>query len=678
MGRLRSHLAAFARDEDGQTVVIVGLMFTLMLGFTALAFDVGIYYAERRTLQDAVDAAALACVRAYSQASATSATAHAAAKDVLENYNLKGSVSRLYASYQVPAQGSETYYDSIVSGPTLKHGILPQLSPYTGCRVAVYIDVPTTLIKIANPDLQTIALNARAYAIAKGGMVPVVVPKYSNGPGPGNGDAANFIHHTMAEGSDYQCTVTNEAGCVAASTTSKGREFVLFGQGQSATNQSQFFGYIAPDIRDFQTANPPGSENLVHTAYNGVAPNASVQTLKDFEANWILEGYPGPDICTVSTTNFLPCAEVAVINGASVGIFIDPIKQRYKLGDKLLAQLYDGTVKTIPNFTINFPNLVVSASTQTVPAQSVSFTYSGQFAASSAQVTTTFIPDDGTVTQGASCSTCGDTLNPWHPNTTCGAGCSATSGTFASNPTPNETATSYTQTWSGVITTNVPKGIYVVFLKGVSSAPYAGREQINLTTVNVADQKRQFFIDTSDGYVNVASVGTAATYTISVTDGTGQNKWSTPHSSYPITLAIDQCPKNGSTTLTCFFGTSAPGDQTTTVTSLTGTKTLTVQTTGATSGATYTGWIRASGVDADGKKVTRVLKITTAVNVTAGGTTDYVDVLGFAVFEVTCVGTAPECPNDVKGKAISGWFTSVNDPALAIGKKYGLVPWETN
>ncbi|MBI2323370.1 MAG: Tad domain-containing protein, partial [Chloroflexi bacterium] len=304
--------SAFAADDDGQTVVLMALMFTMMLGFAALAVDVGLYYAERRNLQDAVDAAALACVRAYSEANATSATAWAAAETILENYNLKRSPGNLYTSYQVPAQGSETYYDSIVSGQTLKNGVLPQLSPYTGCRVAVYVDVPTTLLKIANPGLQTLALNARAYAIAKGGMIPIVVPKYSNGPGPGNGDTSNFIHHTMAENQDYQCTTSSDSGCTAASTTTKGREFVLFGASQKATNDNSFRGYIAPDVRDFQTQ---VNDQYQHTSYNGVAADASINTLKDFEANWILEGYPGPDICTVSTTSFLPCAEVAVING---------------------------------------------------------------------------------------------------------------------------------------------------------------------------------------------------------------------------------------------------------------------------------------------------------------------------------------------------------------------------
>ena len=673
MGRLRASLAAFSGDDDGQTVVLMALTFTVMLGFTALAFDAGRYYAERRSLQDAVDSSALACARTYAQGG-SSADAYAAAETNLEGYNLKNSLGELFSSYQVPAQGSETYYGGIVTAQNLKNGVLTQTSPTQGCRVAVYIDVPTTLLKIANPALQTIALNARAYAIAKGGMLPVVVPKYSNGPGPGNGSTSSFIHHTMAEGQDYQCSTSTDAGCTAASTAAKGREFVLFGAAQKATNDNSFRGYIALDIRDFQT-DMDNNGVPEHTPYNGVSATASVNTLKDFEANWIYEGYPGPDICIVSTTSFLPCAEVAVINGGSAGHFIPPIGTRYKVGDRLLAQLYDGTVKTIPNFTISFPTLIVANSTQSVANQTVAYTYSAQYAASSAQVTTTFYADDGTITQGASCASCGDTLNPWHPNTICG--CSATpasntTASFSSNPTPNETATSYNQTWSGITTTSAPKGIYVLFQKGVSSVPYAGIEQVNVTTVNIADQQRQFHIDTSDTYVNVAAAGTDATYTMRVTDGNGATRWSTPHSTYPVTLKIEQCPKNGATTLTCFFGATSPGTQTESITSLTGTRTLTVQTTGAISNTTYTGWIRASGLDEDGKKVTRLLKVRTGVNIAEGGTTEYVDILGFAVFEVTAIDS-----NDVSGKAVTGWTNNPNDSAVAVGKKLGLVPWET-
>jgi len=641
-------------DEGGQTIVLVALMFTMLCGFGALSLDVGRFYAERRFLQDAVDAAALACAREYANGS-TSPQAWSKADVILTGYNLKSDPLGLTITY--PVQNGEEYFGGVVLPKELKSGILPVSAPALGCRVALYVAVPTALIRIVNPSLQTIGLGAQAYAKAKGGLVPVVVPKHSNGPGPGNGDPTNFIHHTMRESFDYQCSVTSDVLCTAADATNKGREFVLFGASQKASNDNSFRGYIALDVRDFQTVDP-GTGNLVHLSYNGVAPDANVNTLKDFEANWIKEGYPGPDLCTISSTSFLPCSEVAVINGASAGIFIAPIKDRYKIGDRLLAQLYDGTVKTIPNFTISMPTLLVSTGTATVPNQTVVFSFSSQFQAAGATVTTSFISDNGTVTGGT-----GDALNPWNTG-------NATAGSFSQTPTPPNVA-SYNQTWSGITTTNAPQGISVAFLQGVAGAPYAGRTNLNVVTVNISDQKRQFAIDGSETYKNVATAGTDATYSISVTTQGGQTNWNAGANS--ITLQIDQCPKNtaGTVTLTCFLGTS-PGVQSLT-TDAGNLHTFTVQTSSGVAGQAYTGWIRAFGTDAvvNGKKVTKVLKITTAVNVTSGGTTDFVDVVGYAVFEITAIDS-----NDVKGKAVSGTLLNVNDPALALGKKLSLVPWE--
>ncbi len=52
-----------ARDERGQTLVQVALMLVVLLGFAALAIDGGMVYAERRHMQNAADAGALAGAR---------------------------------------------------------------------------------------------------------------------------------------------------------------------------------------------------------------------------------------------------------------------------------------------------------------------------------------------------------------------------------------------------------------------------------------------------------------------------------------------------------------------------------------------------------------------------------------------------------------------------------------
>jgi hypothetical protein len=319
--------------------------------------------------------------------------------------------------------------------------------------------VPTFLIKVVSPALNTISMTTRGYAKTKTGFLPSVVNRWANPPGPGNGNTNQFIDHVMAgppnpadpgtSGQDWNCTVTNSAGCTTASTASPGREFVLFGQSAKASNDSSFRGYIALDIRDFTTTDgngdpiheqtPPGSG----IAYNMVPATSDINTLKALESAWILEGYPGPDICAVQSGTFLPCAQLAVLNGSSSGIFVEDYEDRFDIGDKLLLQLYDGTVKTVPDFSVSVGTINLPATGSTTAT--VQYTMSPQFAASAAQITTTFIPDNGTSTMTDDGG--GTSTNPFIS----GCGTITQAGTplndFQTNPTPNG-MTTYTQTWT--------------------------------------------------------------------------------------------------------------------------------------------------------------------------------------------------------------------------------------
>ncbi|MBP1920804.1 TadE/TadG family type IV pilus assembly protein [Youngiibacter multivorans] len=58
----RKSLKMLMKNEDGAVVVIVALMMTVLMGFAALAIDVGFMYNQRRSLQNAADAGALAGV----------------------------------------------------------------------------------------------------------------------------------------------------------------------------------------------------------------------------------------------------------------------------------------------------------------------------------------------------------------------------------------------------------------------------------------------------------------------------------------------------------------------------------------------------------------------------------------------------------------------------------------
>src|SRR5258707_1180278 len=290
----RARVAAAHNEESGQTIVLVALLFVVLLAFAALSLDVGRFYAERRYLQNAVDSAALACARAYTTGG-TAQTAWNAGDNILQKFNLKA--DPIGATLTYPGAGDQisgytaapVYDQNIVSAQNLTGGILPIAAPL-GCRVAITVNVDTYFIKLVQPNLTQIGMITKAYATSYGGFLPSVTYRYTNGPGPGNGDPNNFIGWTMQQGQDYQCTSTSDAGCTAATAASPGREHVIFGASAKATNDSSFRGYIGLDVRDFQTTD--GSNNPIHLAYNGVSPTASVNTLKSFEANWINAGYP--------------------------------------------------------------------------------------------------------------------------------------------------------------------------------------------------------------------------------------------------------------------------------------------------------------------------------------------------------------------------------------------------
>ena len=663
MGRAR-----FYREDAGQTVVLVALMFTVLMGFAALGIDVGRFYSERRYLQDAVDASALACAQKYAQAG-TAAEAWAAGDAILQSRNLLANPLGIAVTYPTPFNTGLVYAGPIAP-QNLIEGILPVNNNGLGCRVAITVQVPTFLIKIVSPALNTITMTTRGYAKSKGGFLPSVVKRWENGPGPGNGNTNQFIDHIMKESFDYQCTTTNSSACTVAQNVpgEKGREFVLFGQSAKATNDASFRGYIALDIRNFTTTD--GSGNLIHTQnepgfFNQVDVTSSVNTLKAFEAAWINEGYSGPDLCLVEVGNFAPCAQLAVLNGSSSGIFVENYEDRFRIGDKLLLQLYDGTVKTVPDFNI-------SSGTLTLPqngtgTSTVQYTFSPQFAISGATVTTTLIPDNGTMTTDGGTASVRDPFLP-----ASGPCATMSSPAFSANPTlPNQST--YTQIWNTITTSGCDKGIYQAWLRGTSSAPYTSRVHETLVNINVGGQARDFSLASSDAYVDINSPGDPANFVIRTTTSTGSTKWT---GNNLLTLSWAKCPTSTNPSilppevLVCRIdgsGTSSisnvdPGEN----------HTFNVETFLARSGEVYKGWVRETGLDdVTNKRVTHLLEVTIEVGIIPGGATQYADVLGFAVFEVTQINS-----NEVWGRAITGAYLDPNDPALAIGRKIGLVPWE--
>lgn len=58
--KLRVPVSSIGRVQQGQVLILFALMFTVFIGMLALVFDVGVAYSQRRFVQNAADAAAIA------------------------------------------------------------------------------------------------------------------------------------------------------------------------------------------------------------------------------------------------------------------------------------------------------------------------------------------------------------------------------------------------------------------------------------------------------------------------------------------------------------------------------------------------------------------------------------------------------------------------------------------
>ena len=109
------------RNEEGQTLVLTALCMTGMLGFMALALDVGIMFRAKRTMQTAADSAAIAGAMDYLyHASTTSAQAAGKSASASNGYTdgaNGASVTINTPPVNGPNAGNTGYVEAIVSQP---------------------------------------------------------------------------------------------------------------------------------------------------------------------------------------------------------------------------------------------------------------------------------------------------------------------------------------------------------------------------------------------------------------------------------------------------------------------------------------------------------------------------------------------------------------------------------
>ncbi len=627
------------RAAAGQVLVIFALAVIGLFGAAGIAFDVGRFYSEKRFLQNAADAGALAVANALIRG-ATDADAEAEGRDVIAR-NLLGSPT---GSTGVVA--ATPVYDAGHAGDPahLASGIL---ITGTDVRVAIQSNVEYTFGRALGFD--TAEVGGRARVKSAGDLLPIVVRHYINAPGPSSGssypcDGNENRFQDLVATADTACLGSETDGSLRQAPSpgmafdpsnpnndpsNHGPIITLVGQGAKASNTSNFRGFVALDIRNF-------ASSTSNVFYNGVSAGTNANTLKDMQAAYVATGYPGPAF-PPATTPPDPNDQVAILDGNSSGIVIDAIGDRYAAGDEVLAAVYSGTVMTIPDFALTAANTVTIGTTQNRDnAIAMSLTKNNAF---TGVVETTALPDWG------------DPDNPY--------GTTFEPLAFGPSPaTPNTTVR-----WTTFRTSGAPTGIWTVWIKGHSSSPYL-TDHYYPVAVNVGGVARDFS-STGNGLV-LATPVTGGT-------GTGTMTFSTPNnnSTYfggTVTLSIEG-PPSADGVLPSGLGLASVSPSSFTL-NKGQSQTVSLSVNAGTLGpGEYPLTLRATGTNAAGQKVTRHIPFVLDV-ATAGTSNEYVDILGFAVFRVTSVSS-----NSIDGYAISGVYADMNDPALRRGQVARLAPW---
>jgi hypothetical protein len=632
----------------GQVLVIFAFLLVILLGFTGVAIDIGRQNAEQRHIQTAADAAALAACRALIDGASDNAAA-AEARTVAD-INMERSPSG--TSGVIAPDIAKGYEDGHAGDPAyLRSGVIVS---GTSVRVAISSTVDTTLARVVG--IPTLDASARARCTLQGGpAVPIVARRYDSAPGPGGG-FTDFLASIATSTTGAVDTVNpwGYGGRTPATEAAPGPTFELYGPGAKSANDSNFRGFVALDVRNFESTTS-------RVYYNGVASGTNEQTLKNKEGAYLLSGYPGPMFPPV-TNPADPDDQVAVLLGNDTNMVVHNFDDVYVVGDRLLLAIYSGTVMQIPDFAITPPSGLTLASTGG-PVNGPNFTVTRNDAFSS----TVTLHLHGDAAASAIGHAAWDIL-PDPPVSPPGAG-DMNQPTWSTNvfiPAKNGTTVST----SGIRTNAVPAGIYTVWLEGHSGNPYFQTRRYPVP-VKVGGAVRDFSLANSTTSATIAAMGgTAAIPIYTSTTSANATKWGATGSA--VTLGVDA---GSFTDCSLNAATIGAGQLTFSSSSVTPTSsgsgalsTLTINSVGLAPGC-YRFNVRAYGTNGDGQPVVHIQPITFTV-ATSASSGSYVDVIGFGVFQITDINS-----NAISGRAVSGIYPDPTDQNLRRAQSARLRPW---
>lgn len=633
----------------GQVLVMFALLLVVLLGFAGVAIDFGRQNAQQRHIQTAADAAALAACRALingASDAAASTEARAIARINVER-------SPVGATSLIAPDASRTYEDGHAGDPAfLTSGILISSSTV---RVAISSAIDTTLARVVGvPTLDT---SARARCTLRGGpAIPIVARRYIAAPGPGAG-FTDFVATvaTSTSGKEDTTSVLGYDIRTPASEQAPGPTFELYGPGAKAANDASFRGFVALDVRNFES-------ETSRVYYNGVTSADTENTLKDKEGDYLIDGYPGPGFPSITNPSD-PNDQIAAMLGNDSPMVVGNFNETFEVGDRVLLAVYNGTVMQIPDFSISPPVGITLPSTTSSPITGPNFTVARNDSFNST-VTLHLHGDSVATTIG---HPAWDILPI--PSVTPPAAGDMNQPTWSTDVfIPSKRGT--TVTMNAISTNAIPAGIYTVWLEGHSGNPYFQTRRVPVPVL-VGGAVRDFSLQNSTTLTTIANVGGSTSIPIYVsTSNAASTKWGTGASA--VSLSIDP---NSFTDCSLASATIGAGQLTLSASSLTPTSsgsgalsTLTINSVGLAPGC-YKFNVRAYGTNGSGQPVVHLLPITFTV-ATQSSDGAYVDVIGFGVFEITAIDS-----NSIFGRAVSAVVADQNDSTLRRAERARLSPW---
>lgn len=641
-------MARPSTQARGQVLVIVALGIIVLLALAGIAVDVGRLMAERRHMQTAADAAALAACQSLKDGAVADVAAAINRARSVASVNMEGSPSGTIGTMADPAVYEDQDGSGFLDADELVSGVVISS---TSARVAISGDVETMLARVVG--VVTLGVGARAHCtLVQEPALPIVARRYDGPPGPGG----SFMDVLATEATSTSGQVDpNPLGYdirtpAGDGVGQRGPLFEIYGTGSKAHNSSEFRGFIDLDIRDFRDVTS-------RDYYNGAEPGTNENIMKAEQAAYVTDGYPGPAF-PAAVQPPTGALQVATLSGHNTGHLVDAFDGVYDAGDRILLAVYDGTVKAIPDFSITPPSRITLPATTASPTDGPTFSVSrnDQFNGSvelqlvgdedAPDPADNILPVPGTGSPAA-----GEMNEPvFNPD----------NFLFAANQSSRSVV------MEDFSTNAVAPGIYTVWLLGESNVPYKGRR--HPVPVHIGGATRSFHLANSSLSASAEAYGDAVTYTIRVrSDG-----WTTGAPATSVALSWDpgslsDCilnpvtPPAGMTVTFSAPSVTPSGGQGTA-------STMTVDTDGLASGC-YLFSVRAHATNSDGQPVTRLANATLYV-VSEPTEGEYVEIIGFAAFEVASVGS-----NTITGRAISPICADPDCAQLRAVQRARLIPW---